>query len=105
MVLVRPLVAFRLEFLHLRRIIESMRIEELTKLFKRQPFRPFTIHMSDGSAYTAAHPDQVILTPRAAYVGIGNGEDDAVVQDVIICDMVHITRLGPEPKRPRKRRK
>ena len=101
----RPSAAFRLELLQLRRTIESMRIEELTKLFKRQPFRPFTIHMSDGSAYTVAHPDQVILTPRAAYVGIGNGEDDAVVQDVVICDMVHITRLGPEPKRPRKRRK
>ena len=101
----RPSAAFRLEFLHMHRTIESMRIEELTKLFKRQPFRPFTIHMSDGSAYTVAHPDQVILTPRAAYVGIGNGEDDAVVQDVVICDMVHITRLGPEPKRPRKRRK
>lgn len=101
----RPSAAFRLEFLHLRFTIESMRIEELTKLFKRQPFRPFTIHMSDGSAYTVTHPDQVILTPRAAYVGIGNSEDDAVVHDVVICDMVHITSLGPEPKRPRKPRK
>ncbi len=48
----------------MHRIIELMRIEELTRLFKRQPFRPFTIHMSDGSSYTVTHPDQVILTPR-----------------------------------------
>jgi hypothetical protein len=45
-----------------------MRLEELTKLFKRQPFRPFTIHMSDGSAYAVSHPDQQVVA-QPTYLG------------------------------------
>lgn len=51
------------------------------------------------------HPDQVILTPRAAHVGIGNARNGRVMRNVVICALVHITRVGPMPKTPRKRRK
>ena len=82
-----------------------MRLEEITKLVKRTPFAPFGIYMSDGSAYPVKHPDQIILTPRAVYVGISGNGRDPVAQEVVICDLVHITRLGPVPKRRTKRGK
>ena len=45
-----------------------------------------------------------MLTRRATYVGIGNSDDGLVAQDVVICDLVHITRLAPVQKPRRKHR-
>ncbi len=82
-----------------------MNVEEVEKLLSAKPFEPFGLYMSDGSAYGVTHPDQVILTPRTAHVGIGGARNGRVVRDVVIFALVHITRLGPVPKGPRKRRK
>ncbi len=79
-------------------MIQYMRAEEITRLLKRRPFEPFGLYLSDGSSYAVRHPDQVIVTPRAAYVGVGrDGGGEPIVQDVVICDLVHVTRLGPAP--------
>ena len=86
-------------------IIIDMRIEEITNLLKRTPFEPFGIYMSDGSSYPVRHPDQVIVTPRAVYVGIGVNGPKSIAQNVVICDIIHITRLGPLTKRATKKRK
>lgn len=75
-----------------------MNAREVEKLLSAKPFEPFGIYLSDGSAYRVTHPDQVILTPRVAHVGIGRGRNGRVVRDVVICALVHITRLGPVPK-------
>lgn len=81
-----------------------MRIEELHKSLRRRPFEPFAVHMSDGSMYPVTHPDQIIVTPRAAYVGLDSDADGLTAQDVVICDLIHITRLGPLDGAKRKRR-
>ena len=81
-----------------------MRIDEFHKLLRRRPFEPFSIYMSDGSAYPVTHPDQIIVTPRALYVGLDNDAEGLTAQDVVICDLVHVTRLGPLDGAKRKRR-
>ncbi len=102
--------AFRIPYCELhgamgRCRIACMNVQEVEKLLTTRPFEPFGIYMSDGSAYPVTHPDQVILTPRVAHVGIGSSGNGRVVRDVVICALAHITRLGPVPKAPRKRRK
>ena len=87
------------------RRIGCMNVQEVEKLLTSKPFEPFGIYMSDGSAYAVTHPDQVILTPRATHVGIGSSRNGRVMREVVICALVHITRLGPVPKTPRKRHK
>ena len=79
-----------------------MRIEEFRSLLKKQPFAPFAVHMSDGSMYPLTHPDQVILTPRAAFVGLDVDAEGLTVQEVVICDLLHVTRLTPVNGRRRK---
>ena len=81
-----------------------MGVREIRQLLDVKPFEPFGIYMSDGSAYPVKHPDQVILTLRAAYVGIsGSNGQRLIAQQVVICSLVHITRLGPVPRAARKR--
>ncbi|MCP4249858.1 MAG: hypothetical protein GY778_22680 [bacterium] len=65
----------------------------------RRPFEPFRLFMSDGSSYPVRHPDQVIVTARAAYVGLRVNGKSQVAQDVVICDLMHVSRLGPLDKR------
>ncbi len=81
-----------------------MRIEEFHKLLRQRPFEPFSIYMSDGSAYPVTHPDQIIVTPRAAHVGLNIDAEDVTAQDVVICDLIHVTRLGPLNGVKRRRR-
>lgn len=55
--------------------------------------------------YPVTHPDQIIVTPRAAYVGLDTDDEGLTAQDVVICDLVHITRLAPLDGTKRKRRR
>lgn len=82
----------------------TMDVKELERVLGVRPFEPFGLYLSDGSACPVTHPDQIILTQRAAYVGLGGGGNGRAVPDVVICALIHITRLGPVPKTPRKRR-
>ena len=81
-----------------------MDTKDLEKLLTTKPFEPFGIYMSDGSAYPVIYPDQIILTHRAAHVGLGGGGNGRAARDVVLCALVHTTRLGPIPKIPRRRK-
>lgn len=61
------------------------------------------LYMSDGSSRPITCPGRVIMTPRTACVGLDAGEDDLTAQNVVICDLVHVTRLGPMNGQKRKR--
>ena len=55
-----------------------MRAEEIRKVQRAQPFRPFTMHLADGREFTVVHPDFLWInrTGRLALVEdlAGNGE-------------------------------
>lgn len=40
-----------------------MKIENLRELHNAQPFRPFTIHLSDGRQVVVAHPECLAYAP------------------------------------------
>jgi hypothetical protein len=40
-----------------------MKIEEIRKLLRAQPFRAFTIHVADGGRIPVKHEDFVALAP------------------------------------------
>lgn len=80
-----------------------MRLEELANRLRQSPFEPFELCMSDGASYPITHPDQVLVTPRTVHVGIRNGARAPVVQEIVICDLGHVTRLTPLAKRRRTR--
>ncbi len=68
-------------------------------MLTRQPFEPFGIYLSDGASYAVVHPDQVIVTPRSLHIGIRDGgENERIAQDVAMCSLIHVTRLGPVPE-------
>jgi len=70
-------------------------VDEVIKVARKTPFEPFTIHMSDGSQYPVRHPEQMVISRRALYVGTNDGDIAAAFDDVVICDLIHVTRLTP----------
>ena len=42
--------------------------DELIKVLKDAPFRPFRIHLSDGRALEVRHPELVLVSRRSAHV-------------------------------------
>lgn len=45
-----------------------MRAEELNRLHKAQPFRPFRIHLADGRHLDVVHPEFLAYTPMTLLV-------------------------------------
>jgi hypothetical protein len=50
-----------------------MRIEEIRKVQRAQPFRPFVLHLADGREFQINHPEFLFL---------GHSERTAIVDDV-----------------------
>jgi hypothetical protein len=76
-----------------------MHAKEILQKLREQPFEPFAIHMSDGSSYAITHPDQVLLTPTIARIGIKPGPDPKLAEEIATCSLVYVARLAPH--RPR----
>jgi hypothetical protein len=47
-----------------------MTANEIREVVREQPFRPFTIHMDDGTSYRIEHPDGVALGNIVAMVAM-----------------------------------
>ncbi len=72
-----------------------MRPEELRDVIREQPFRPFRIFVSDGSAYDVRHPELIMVTRRRVHIALPTANGDDVPDDFVRCDPVHITRIEP----------
>ena len=94
-----------------------MRASEFKRLLQRQPFAPLRVRLTDGRAVDVRHPDQVLVTDRQIFIGLGyldTGADvatpdtaEALAADWIAIDPLHVVSLSPANGRtkPRARRR
>jgi hypothetical protein len=50
--------------------------DEIKKLLRVTPFRPFTVHLADGSILPVNHPDFAFVSPNGGLVFIFVGEEN-----------------------------
>jgi hypothetical protein len=67
---------------------------EFTSALSQRPFVPFRIEVSDGSRYVIRHPEMVIPTGYAAYIGVPRKKGPGFVR-VDTVTMEHIVKLVP----------
>jgi hypothetical protein len=77
-----------------------MRINEIRDALHAQPFRPFTVRVSDGREYPVEHPDFLAISPSGRTI-IVYGADD--LHDPIETMMITSLHIGNGRQR-RKRR-
>ena len=72
-----------------------MSADELKRLLKAVPVRPFTVYLPSDTSFPVPHPYFVLLTPNGRTMVVAHENSDAVD----ILDVPLITRVDVEAKR------
>lgn len=67
-----------------------MTTDQLDTVHRAQPFRPFTLHLADGTRHSVSHPELLWRTPggRAVFVSLG-GEKVAIIDLLLVTKITH----------------
>ncbi len=77
-----------------------MRVDELVRLHKAEPFRPFRIHLADGRHLDVNHPEFLAYAPKGRIAVVMRTDDTFEVVDLML-----VTTLEVVDGKPRSRRK
>ena len=67
-----------------------MTSEQLKSTLSQQPFRPFTIRMVDGRAFSVSHPDWVIVSPTGRTAILFEPDDSYSVVDLMLMNELEV---------------
>ncbi len=65
---------------------------QLRDLITAEPFRPFRIHLSDGSHFDVTNHDMAIVERSTVDIGV-NRDEDGVAERLVRCAILHIVKL------------
>ena len=74
-----------------------MPIEQVLELLHAQPFRPFRLHLVDGSSFEIRHPELLMPGARALVVGISANPALPLFERTVTVALLHVSRLEPIP--------
>lgn len=77
--------------------------EELRDLTRRQPFKPFRLHLTTGATHDIRHPDLIMVGRRSAVVGITKEPDGEIYDRLFQIDLLHIVGVEDLPARSGRR--
>ncbi len=66
-----------------------MTIEQLRKAYRAEPFKPFTISLTDGRRFYVGHQEYLSIAPRAQRTFVVAGEDE----EYSVIDLLLVTSL------------
>lgn len=82
-----------------------MTISELMAFRQAQPFRPYTIHTTDGRSFYVPQPEFVSRSPSGRTVVVNYDEERLAILDISLVASIQLgRRLKPKPESPRRRR-
>jgi hypothetical protein len=67
--------------------------KQVRDLVTANPFRPFRIHMSDGSQHDVLNRDMAIVERNTIDIGI-NVDPDGIADGLVRCSILHIVKLA-----------
>jgi hypothetical protein len=76
-----------------------MTIEQLDAVHKAQPFKPFTLHLADGTKHHVAHPEVMWRTKGGRTIVI-----NPVGEKMAIIDLLLVTKITQGNGAQRRRR-
>jgi hypothetical protein len=66
--------------------------KELRERLEANPFKPFTVRLSDGRSYPITNHDMMWVRKNSVYIGI-NGGADGLGDYAVQCAILHITSV------------
>jgi hypothetical protein len=73
-----------------------MRPLEIQHWLRAAPFRPFRVHLSDGSSHEVPHPELASLSVHHFMVYM-DPDVHGIPRQSVMCDPMHVTRVEPIP--------
>jgi hypothetical protein len=73
---------------------------DLQDAVRRQPFEPFRLVLTTGSAYDIRHPELLMVGRRAAVIGIANDPEGTAFDRTIKVDLLHVVGIEDMPTAP-----
>ena len=74
-----------------------MEREELRRLLKQRPFRPFRVLVSDGRIYDVRYPEMNLLGPSFIKIGIPEPGPNPICDHTEFVRLAQIVRVEPLP--------
>ncbi len=82
--------------------MSGMTIEQLRKMVRAQPFRPFAIHLADGRQVEIKHPEFLATSPSGRTAIVFYTDDTFEAIDVLLVTSVSVLDgVKPRPRKPR----
>jgi hypothetical protein len=71
-----------------------MRPDDVLEKLKTVPFKPFRLHLSDGTKFDIRHPECAIVTRSKVVVGVPDTKGpQGLAQRTVDCSLLHITHM------------
>lgn len=67
-----------------------MTIEQLKAAHEAKPFRPFTLHLADGSSHPVTHPELLWRTRGGRTVIVSGGGEDVSIFDLLLVKNISL---------------
>ncbi len=71
--------------------------KQIRELIQAKPFRPFRIHLSDGTHHDITNHDMAFVGRNTVEVGL-NLDPDGFAEYFTRCSILHITKLEDLPE-------
>jgi hypothetical protein len=72
-----------------------MTADEIRRHITAQPFRPFSLHVTDGRTIPVSHRDFALVSPRGRLIDVYQVDDTHDILDILL-----ITGVSYEPPKP-----
>jgi hypothetical protein len=78
-----------------------MTIDRLRQVVHAEPFRPFTICLTDGRQFRVRHPECMLIPPEAArtFVVAESGEDYRIIDLLLVSSIDFVDGKARRPGR------
>jgi hypothetical protein len=71
-----------------------MRPDEIRRWLRRQPFRPFRLHVLETTFYEIRHPEQALIAQSTITIDLPNaGDPMALGEHYVTIALLHVSKL------------
>jgi hypothetical protein len=78
-----------------------MTAEHLRALHQAKPFKPFTIHITDGASYQVQHPENLFQSQGGRTLIVNTRGEEMVILDLLLVTRIKLSNGSTGARRRR----
>ena len=67
-----------------------MNIQQIRELHRAQPFKPFTLRLTDGNEYSVKHPEFLMITKSGRSIVLATSDDAVEIIDSLLVASIQV---------------